>query len=188
MEALLVLEMQNDLIYADLAVTIKRGQLIIPNIQKILRAAREKGRPVIYVNLLMHPQDPIILKNKLPHHCLIGSPGAEVIEELRPQQGDHVVNIHRMDGFLDSNLGFLLRDILEVEGIIVTGVSTGVGCLLTALGAIQRGMKAVLVSDACATYTEDRHEIALEFFRKNLGFVGLKTTKEVVAMLYSDGS
>jgi nicotinamidase-related amidase len=187
LEALLILEMQNDLIYADLAVTIKRGQLIIPNIRKILLAAREGRRPIVYVNLLMYPQDPIIIKNKLPQHCLIHSPGANVIEELRPQEEDYVVNIHRMDGFLGSNLDFLLRDVLDVEGIIVTGVSTGVGCLLTALGAIQRGMKAILVSDACATYTEDRHETALEFFRKNLGFIDLRTTEEVVAVLRPDG-
>jgi len=88
-----------------------------------------------------------------------------------------------MDAFLHSNLDFLLQDVLEVDTVIITGLSTGIGCFLTALGAIQRGMAAILVSDACATYTEDRHEIALEFFRKNVGFMGLKTTEEVVAML-----
>ena len=183
MEALLVLEMQKDMIYGDLTVTIKRGQIIIPNIQKILRAGRKNGRPVVYANLQTYAQDPILLKNKLPKHCIVGSLGAEVIDELKPEQGDHIVNIMRMDAFLHSHLDFILRDVLEVDTVIITGISTGIGCFLTALGAIQRGMAAILVSDACATYTADRHEIALEFFRKNAGFMGLKTTQEMVAML-----
>jgi nicotinamidase-related amidase len=178
MYAVLVLEMHKDMILKGGAVEFgEGGRAIVPNIKRLLDVARERKAPVIYGSLYATPGDPIF--EKVPPHCLPGTVGIEIIDELKPNERDYVVNIYRMNAFLYTNLEHILS-FLHVDTVIITGISTNTGCLLTAMEAFQRGFEVIMVSDGCATYKEEKHRWALEYLKP---FAKILTTDEVISQL-----
>ena len=178
MHAVLILEMQKDLILEGSVVDVgEMGRAMIPRIKKLLDVARERKVPLIYGNIYFVAQDPLFKPR--PPHCVLGTPGAEVVDELKPRDGDHIVNIYRMNAFLYSNLEYLLR-VLGVATLIITGISTNGGCLLTAMEAFQRGFKVIIASNGCATYKEEKHRVALEYLRP---YAQILTIEEIIDLL-----
>jgi len=179
MHAVLVLEMQKDFILEGSVLDLgETGRAMIPRIKKLLDVARERKAPVIYANIYFVAQDPLFTMLPL-NYCTPGTAGAEVMDELRPSDGDHIVTIYRMNAFLYSNLEYLLR-VLGVATVIITGQSTNTGCLLTAMEAFQRGFKVIIASDGCATYKEEKHRAALEYLRP---YARILTIDEIINLL-----
>ena len=179
MYAVLVLEMQKDTISKGGAVEMgERGRAIVPNIQRLIDAAGERKVPIIYANLCCIPSDPLIKKFPIAH-CVIGTTGSEVIEELKPKAGDYLVNTYAIDAFLHTSLEHILRA-LGIATVIITGTTTDGSCLLTAMGALQRSFNVVVVSDGCVTYNEERQQAALKYLKP---FAKILTTEEVLNQL-----
>jgi nicotinamidase-related amidase len=152
---------------------------IIPNIKLLLEKAREKGIPVVFVCDSRYPDDFIFtMGHKLS--CVRGTEGVKVIEELKPQAADVVIEKRMMSGFFGSDLDFTLRQ-KGVESLIVVGVAT-FGCVLkTALDALELGYEVVVPADCCATPLPEFHELGLKLFGL---FNMLKpTVAEVIAAL-----
>ena len=179
MHAVLILEMQKDFILEGSVLDLGEvGRAMIPRIKKLLDVAREKEAPVIYGNMCFVAEDALFKILPL-RYCIPGTAGCEVVDELKPRDGDHIVNICRMNAFLYSNLEYLLR-VLGVDTLIITGQSTNTGCLLTAMEAFQRGFKVIIASDGCATYKEEKHRAALEYLRP---YVQILTIDEIIDLL-----
>jgi nicotinamidase-related amidase len=68
-----------------------------------------------------------------------------------------------------------------VDGVVVTGVVTNVCVEATARDAADRGLKTVVVDDACAAWDPEFHAATLRSFRKFLGRVA--SSADVVAEL-----
>ncbi len=182
MYAVLVLEMQKDTISKGGAVDMgERGRAIVPNIQRLIDAARERKVPIIYGNLCCIPSDPLVKKFPIAH-CVIGTAGSEVIEELKPEAGDYLVNTYAIDAFLHTSLEHILRA-LGIATVIVTGTSTDGSCLLTAMGAFQRSFNVVVVSDGCVTYNDERQQAALKYLKP---FTKILNSDEVIKLLKGD--
>jgi nicotinamidase-related amidase len=176
--SVLVLEMQKDMILEGSVIDVgEMGRTIVPNIEKLLDVARERKVPVIYGDINYIAQDPLF--KMIPLHCVPGTTGCEVVDELKPKDEDYIVNIYRMNAFLFSNLEYLLR-VLGVNTVIITGVSTNTGCLLTAMEAFQRGFEVIIASDGCTTYKEEKHQAALEYLKP---FAKILTVDEVIDQL-----
>ncbi len=174
--------MQKDLVPENSVLGVgKPAEAIIPKIQRITGVAREKGIPIIYICLSLLQKDPLLKRYNFPPHCITGTEGAEVIDELRPMKEDVIVPIPRADAFLHSNLEYTLKA-LDVDTIVITGITTDVPCLMLAMNAPQRGFNVILVSDACATYIEERHKLVIELLKK-FRFVKVLTTEEVLEQL-----
>ena len=77
--AIIVVDMLNDFVTGKLEV--KRTKYIIPNLQRLVVAAREKGVPVIYSNDAHYPQDTEVVE-KWGDHAIKGTKGAEVFLSL----------------------------------------------------------------------------------------------------------
>jgi len=77
-EAVIVVDMLNDFVYGKLA--CDRGLDIIPNLKSLLDAARQNGRPVIFVNDAHLPSDPQM--RLWGEHALKGTKEAEVIPDV----------------------------------------------------------------------------------------------------------
>ena len=94
------------------------------------------------------------LEREEPEHCLEGTPGVEIIDELKPQPGDFVVPKRRYSGFYLTDLEILLRGISK-SILIITGAATNVCVYATSLDAQQRDFRVVVVSDCIAgTHTD----------------------------------
>ena len=53
-------------------------------------------------------------------HCLEGDPGTELVEELRPREGDYLIAKRRYSCFFGTDLEILLRG-LDVQTLLLVG-------------------------------------------------------------------
>jgi nicotinamidase/pyrazinamidase len=121
--------------------------------------ARDAGVPVIYVNDDRDRWDsdaPALAREAA------GGPGGEIVSELLPRKGDRVVLKHRYSGFDHTALELLL-EAESAERVLIVGAATE-GCVVqTALDARERGLKATILADACATTDEALEATALRY-------------------------
>lgn len=115
--------------------------------EKAVASARAKGIPVIYLNDAHHPEDAEL--KKVGVHCLEGTRGAEVVDNLKPRAGDLVFTKRESNGFTNPELEKKLRE-LGVEEIYEVG---DVCVLYNARAAGEKGFKVKVVRDA--TFGQD---------------------------------
>ena len=181
MYAVLVLEMQKDFLAEGFPFFVgEMAKAIIPPLQRLLDAARERKVPVVYCNMVPIKND--VLFKKAPLHFLPGTPGAEVVDEIKPKEEDYIVPVYSMDAFLHSTLERVLRN-LDVNTVIITGELTDVGCLITAMESFARGFEVILVPDCCVAKTEEKHQLILTYFKDKPYFVKLLQADEVIGQL-----
>jgi nicotinamidase-related amidase len=168
MKALLVIDMLNEFIYdkRDPAVTEKQAKVIIPNIRKSIDYAHKRNIPVIYVNCSHKKSDPCI--RMIGSHAFRGTKGAKVIEELKPVNGDYIVNKISYDGFYKTTLEKLLKK-LKVSEIYLTGVQTDCCVRETAVSGAFIGFKVFLLEDCCDSCRRNGHDAAVRFMRTCVG-------------------
>jgi len=179
--------MRYALIIVDMLEEFVRGRLraeaaekIVPNVQALLQFARSRGIPVIHAVDSHYP--------KVDHeftlwgpHAVRGSPEAQIVEELRPVEGEYVVYKRRYDAFFETDLDLLLRE-LKVDTVIIAGIHTHICVQQTAVGAFYRGYKIVVPVDCVAAATKEWHERGLEYMRLFLG-AELVTSQELIERL-----
>jgi len=166
---LMIIDMQNDFIADDAAIQNPGGKELIPNIQKMKKWAYENDVPVFYTKEEHNKKKTdfgMELERNEPEHCVEGTKGVEIIEELTPEERDYVIIKRRYSSFYLSDLEILLRG-LNKKALIVTGVSTNVCVFGTVLDAHQRDMRSVVLSDCVAGTSVDLHEA----FLKNIDYV-----------------
>ena len=178
MNGIVVLEMQNDFYDPESFIFVgEMAKAMIPNIQKLIKAARGMKVPLIYCNNTYIKDD--YLYGKTPLHCFPGTAQYEIIDEVKPEEEDHIIPVYAMDAFLNSLLERILRS-LKISRLFITGLSTDIGCLLTAMGAFQRGFEVYLISDCCATRSEEKHQMALNYLKP---FTKVVTADEAIEKL-----
>ncbi len=161
--AVIVIDMLNDFVTGKLQV--KRTMYIIPNIRKLVEAARKKGVPVIYSNDAHYPQD-VEVTQKWGNHAIKGTTGAEVIPELKPAQKDYQVEKRTYSGFYETGLDSILRVLYNGEGVkalILCGLHTHMCVRHTAADAFFRGYKVVVASDGVEAFTREDHQQGLKY-------------------------
>lgn len=167
--ALVVVDMVNDNVHTNEHASIaQEAKKIIPSLQELLAFARAQSIFVVYACDSFLPED-FIFTGKLGPHSLQGTRGAEVIPELAPQKGDFVLPKRRFSAFWKTGLETMLRE-REVKKVAVTGVSTPVCVLTTALDALAYDFKVVIISDCCAAHHPEVHTQLLEVYRHHKAF------------------
>lgn len=143
--ALIIVDMQNDFSKPNGKLFV--GETIgptIPKIQILLKKAREKRVPVIYTQDWM-PRDSPEFKI-WGEHCLQGSHGAEIIDELHPSSNDHIIRKESYDPFFGTDLEEVLKK-LAVNTVVITGTVSNICVLHTASSAALRGYRVVVPVD-----------------------------------------
>ncbi|MCY3917884.1 MAG: cysteine hydrolase [Chloroflexi bacterium] len=121
--ALLVVDMLKDFFDQGGAMVLEGGKALYAPHQKLLAAARAAGMPVFWLNQSLPPDDSLFEMRKV--HCLAGSWGAEVVDELPVEEGDIVIPKRRYSGFFQTSLDLTLRE-RGIDTVIVTGVVTNI--------------------------------------------------------------
>ena len=142
--AMIIQDLQNDVIieggaFADSgAPAHATSQNVVENVKDLAAAARKAGVPVIHIWYIVEQGAPGLKQNaplfqgvKDANALVRGSWGAAPAEGLEPQEGDHVVEKMRMNGFYNTRLDILLRG-LGVETLIITGAWTNMSIEHTA--------------------------------------------------------
>jgi nicotinamidase-related amidase len=156
--ALLIVDMQNDFVKEGGKLVVPTAKDTVPAIRQLLDLARQHGMFVAYTQDTHLPNDP-----EFPiwgEHCLIGTWGWEIVDELKPQPNELVVPKRRYDGFYGTTLEHDLR-VAGVDTLIVTGTVANICVLHTAGSAALRWFKVIVPKDGISALTDFDMEAAL---------------------------
>jgi len=156
--ALIIVDMQKDFVYPDGKLYVPGSEKIIPSIRMLLDRARANRVKVVYTQD-WHPENSPEFKI-WPEHCVMGSRGAEIVDELKPQPGELIIRKETYDAFYRTELEERLRE-ANVENVIVTGVVANICVLHTAGSAALRGLKIVLPVDCTVALNEFDYRLTL---------------------------
>jgi nicotinamidase-related amidase len=150
-------------------------QVVVPGIQRLLQSFRNAGERVIYVTLggqlADYSDTPVHMRpffKTLNNHA--GTREHDIIDELKPEPGEIVVNKTTQGAFASSRLESILKA-SGIEQIVCTGVSTNNCVETTAREASDRGYNTVLVSDATGTCSDAMQNMTLDAYTRLWGRV-----------------
>ena len=191
--ALVIVDMQNDFVRVGAPMEVPDARGTIPQHQRLIAFCRKANIPVIYTRYLATPKRSLIWEwsPQLEPPLQACWPGrqryyadvdgmldcVDVIDEIAPEPGDHVVDKYGYGAFHNTNLEDILRS-LDVESLIITGTVTQICVEETGREAFHHGYKTTLVSDAISSYLPDLHIATLKNFGLKFGWVC--TTEEVL--------
>jgi nicotinamidase/pyrazinamidase len=163
MKALIINDMENDFVHKDGALLVEKASECVEPIQKWKAKMKNKGYPVIYVCDTHFKGD--IEFDKWGAHTVDGTWGAQIIDELQPDDTDYVLKKWRYSAFFGTPLDMLLRQ-LNVDTIVLTGVLTDVCIQHSAADAYFRGYTVIVPRACTATVNEEKKEYALNFIEQ----------------------
>ena len=148
--ALIVVDMQNDFAHPEGTLFVPDAPKTIPVIRRLLDEARARGAKVIFTQDWHREDDPEF--RIWPVHAVAETWGAEIVEELKPQKGELVIQKVRYDAFYGTPLDHYLH-LLGVKHLVVTGTVANICVLHTAGSAALRWYNVVLPEDATSALT-----------------------------------
>jgi nicotinamidase-related amidase len=158
---------------------------VLPSILRLRAHFQQIGQPVLHVTLgaaLPDASDAPRHMRKLLASCTnhVGSREHEILDELKPVPGEHVLRKTTVGAFASTSIDSLLRS-LRVDQLYMVGVSTNMCVETTAREAADRGYQVTLVEDACGTTFEELHHVTMRNFQRLFGRVA--STAQAVAEL-----
>jgi ureidoacrylate peracid hydrolase len=203
--ALLVIDMQRGFLEPGAALEVPAGRAIIPNLGRLITAARQHLIPVIFTQFVYATAIPCLRGDPFgPEHlpvppgeptgfglpsgnCLVGPEAgqgpdsAEIVPELAPRPEDLVVRGHTYDKFLGTPLDLALRS-QDIRSLIVTGVVTDICVNCTLLSAANRDYRVTAVTDGVATVFPEVQQACFAIWRRK--FARLRTAAEVISEIH----
>ncbi len=194
--ALLIIDMQKDFCAEGgyvhrMSYGIEAARATIPRIQAARDAVRSAGGGVIYTREGHRPDgndlSPLKLwrsenggaaigsKGPLGGLLIRGQEGWDIIEELRPGDGEPVVDKLGYSAFYNTDLAQILST-RSITHLILTGVTTDVCVHSTLREAVDRGYECLTLSDCCAATDAANHEAALRTITTEGGIFGAVST------------
>jgi nicotinamidase-related amidase len=182
------------------------GKEILSNTKVLLQSTRALGLNIIYVTTINRVNDQGLpvdsLGNANPYcswrteagklnvaqkaarfHNLEGSVQTQIMPEIQPLPGEHVVVKKRYSAFHGTDLDLLLR-CLRVNTIGVVGVNTNNCITATTIDGTNHDYGMIVISDCVASsYGRHLHEIALELIENTYGWV--MKSKEFLSLIES---
>jgi nicotinamidase-related amidase len=141
-------------------VTLKSS---VDALERTLLAARAAGIPVIYFQEI-HRKEKVDYGRELDGneniHCLEGTPWIEIIDRLKPIDGEYRNIKRRYSCFFGTDLDILLRG-LGVQTLIMGGYFTDVCVHYTAVDAHQHDYYIRVLHDGCQGSSVEAHEASL---------------------------
>ena len=156
--AVLVVDMLKDFFDQGGAMVLEGGKSLYAPHQKLLAAARAAGMPVLWLNQSLPPDDSLFEMRTV--HCLAGSWGAEVVDELPVEAGDIVIPKRRYSGFFQTTLDLTLRE-RGINTVIVTGVVTNICVRSTVHDAFFLRYKVLVPEDLVMATSPLAQEVTL---------------------------
>jgi len=132
-------------------------QNTIPNAMKLAESARQKGATVIHSPFIFnekyfedHQMQGIVKAVADGNAFRQGSWGAEIIDEMKPKEGDKVISGKcTLCGFNNTNLESLLKE-SNTKNVVIGGFLTNFCVESTARTAYDKGYTVTIMKDATA--------------------------------------
>ena len=141
----------------------------VGNSKRALDAARSRGMLVVYVNIAWRPGYPELPDNtcgllkeaKDNNECLVGSWGADVIDELKPAGNEIIVTNFGSDSFEGTDLDLILRN-RGVKSVCVVGQCIEHVVATTVKRAANMGYSATVLKDCTSGFTDQNYDATVE--------------------------
>lgn len=175
---------------------IEKG--LVPQVKKLIEHCRSKGIPLIYTYHAYRKDGSdmglvgeILRGVKEKRRFIRGMEGIQIYDEIKPQEGEIVIEKHRYSAFYGTDLELILRG-MGKDTLIITGAVLDMGLESTARDAVDRGFKVVLPSDGVAAKDIDDegwgpipHEEVERVVLSSLAhrFAMVLTTEELISKL-----
>jgi ureidoacrylate peracid hydrolase len=155
---------------------------IVPNMQRLQAAFRKAKVEVMYTtieSLTKDGRDRSLDYKITGFNVAKGSWDGKVIDELAPGDDEIVLPKSSSSVFVSTHIDYILRN-LGVKQLVLSGIVTD-QCVESAIrDACDLGYLVTQVTDACLTYTQERHDFSLRSIK---GYCRQKTTDQVIAEL-----
>lgn len=163
---------------------LKRVQeLVIPNTQRLLEAFRARGAQIVYTEFgsaLPDGRDMAGWARRgndmgretvgSPIYPPFGDESCRVEDSVAPKPGDLIVQKTTSGPLNSTRLDHTLR-VLGIDTVVVAGVVTDVCVAQTTREFGDRDFDAIVVSDACATFDQQTHDVTLATIGATFGYV-----------------
>lgn len=160
---------------------------VVPNMRRLQQACRQAGIEVLYTvieSLTKDGRDRSLDYKITGFHVPRGSWDGRVLDQIAPGEDEIVLPKTSSNVFVSTNIDYVLRNMGKRQ-LVVSGLLTD-QCVESAVrDACDLGYLVTLVTDACATYTVERHEHAL---REIKGYCRQVTTAALVAELEANAA
>ncbi|WP_342629531.1 isochorismatase family cysteine hydrolase [Nguyenibacter vanlangensis] len=162
--------------------TTRNATLAVPNQQRLLQGARNAGLDVLHTiirSLRSDGRDRSLDHKLTPIHIAPDDPAGDIIPELTPRQDEIVLPKTSSGVFNSTNIDYILRN-LGTDHLVIAGQLTDQCVDMAVRDAADRGYRVLLAEDACATYSQDRHDAALRAFG---GYCVVTSTSDILARI-----
>jgi nicotinamidase-related amidase len=162
--------------YSALPELAKQGREIIPQVARLVEAARAAGAQVIHCIAERRADNKGMNKNarlfgymaKAEPKLLPGSPATEIVPEVKLHESDVVLSrLHGLSPFSGTELDFVLRN-LGVTTVVAVGVSVNVAITNLTFDCVNAGYQVVLPIDAVAGTPRSYVEQVFEHTLRNV--------------------
>jgi len=155
---------------------------VVPNMQRLQAAFRKAKVEVLYTtieSLTKDGRDRSLDYKISGFNVPKGSWDGKVIDELRPGDDEICLPKSSSSVFVSTHIDYLLRN-LGVKQLVISGLITD-QCVESAVrDACDLGYLVTEVTDACLTYSQERHDNSLRAIK---GYCRQRTTDQVIAEL-----
>jgi nicotinamidase-related amidase len=195
--ALIVIDMQRDFVEPggfgeSLGNDVSLLRAIVPTVAELLSLFRSRGLPVIHTRECHRPDLSDLPASKrdrgspslrigddgpMGRILISGEPGADIVPELYPVEGELVLDKPGKGAFYATDLSEHLR-VLGIETLVFAGVTTEVCVQTTMREANDRGFQCLLIEDATESYFPAFKAATLDMIRAQGAIVGWTATRE----------
>ena len=152
----------------------------LPNMQKLQAGCRKAGVEVMYTiirNLTADGRDRSLDYKITGFNVPPDSFDGQVLDAIRPGPDEMVIPKTSSNVFVSTNIDYVLRN-LSTKHLVISGIVTDQCVASATMTACDLGYLVTLVTDACATYTQERHDNTLRAIK---GYCRQRTTAEFLA-------
>jgi ureidoacrylate peracid hydrolase len=157
-------------------------ETVIPNMQRLQKACRVKGVEVMYTvieSLTRDGRDRSLDYKITGFNVPKGAWDAQVLSEISPLEDEIVFSKTSSSAFISTNIHYVLGN-LGIDFLIVSGLLTDQCVSSTVRDACDLGYLVTLITDACTTYSQERHDTSCSHIK---GYCRQRTTDEFLLEL-----
>ena len=186
--AVLIVDVQNDFCHPDgmlgkFGKDVSSGELVTPNIVKLIAYAKKTSVPVLFINThhdlitdspawrgrILYDENKII--------CHTGSWGAENYM-VDKKDADYLIIKNRYSGFHQTNLDLILRSIGR-KNLLICGFATNVCVETTLRDANAHDYFPALVTDCSGSFSDEEHLFGIQNVQRYFGYtISLQEVKQ----------
>jgi nicotinamidase-related amidase len=138
--ALLIIDIQRDY-FPGGAYPLVEPDAAAATARRLLDAFRSDGEPVIHLKHIWDAPDAAFMRP--------GTPGVEIHPLVAPADGEPVIEKEQPNGFLGTDLADQLSA-RGIDALVVAGMMSSMCVDATVRAAVDQGLSATVVHDACA--------------------------------------